>query len=173
MDIGNKTANINIKQQFFHNVNGDRSKTTKIIKSSGSNWINLWHTGFLQPILHSVLRKFGISKNKDASLWHFVPNSGLRKTVPRPVARLAVNDRLTTVVVLQWWRDAARCADPSAAAKTCFETGLSHSLLVSEQSKALETSSSVMVVGLMAYTTAAVSANSSRSPRGVAWWTII
>jgi len=28
-EIDNKTANINIKQQFIHNVNGDGSQTTK------------------------------------------------------------------------------------------------------------------------------------------------
>jgi len=29
---GNKTANINVKLQFIHTVNGDGSKTAKIIK---------------------------------------------------------------------------------------------------------------------------------------------
>jgi len=31
-EIGNKTANINIKNKFFHSVNSDRSKTAKMIK---------------------------------------------------------------------------------------------------------------------------------------------
>ena len=33
LKTGNKTANINVKKlQFIHNVNGDGSKTAKIIK---------------------------------------------------------------------------------------------------------------------------------------------
>jgi len=48
-EIGNKTANINIKQQFICKVNGDGSKTTKIITrdyfdATASNWNTSAHS---------------------------------------------------------------------------------------------------------------------------------
>ena len=38
LKTGNKTANVNVKKlQFIHTVNGDGSKTAKIIKNNDSN----------------------------------------------------------------------------------------------------------------------------------------
>ena len=40
---------------------------------NGSSWF--WHGGFRQPVLHDVMRKFMIFKNKGTCLRKFVPNS--------------------------------------------------------------------------------------------------
>ena len=42
-----------------------------------SSWF--WHGGFLPPIPHCVIRKFGYLQNKGTWLWNTVTNSGLRK----------------------------------------------------------------------------------------------
>jgi len=44
-----------------------------------NDWTNraVWHGGFLPTILHCLVRK--LQKNKNTSLWNFVPHSGLRK----------------------------------------------------------------------------------------------
>ena len=39
LKTGNKTANIIVKMQFVHTVNGDGSKTSKIIKTDSTLWI--------------------------------------------------------------------------------------------------------------------------------------
>ena len=38
----------------------------------------LWHSGFLRPILHYVLRNIRYLQNKSTFLWNVVPNSGLK-----------------------------------------------------------------------------------------------
>jgi len=50
-----------------------------LCRNDWTNRAGFWHGGFLPPILHCVIRKFGISKNKGTSLSIFIPNSGLRK----------------------------------------------------------------------------------------------
>ena len=56
-----------------------------------------WHGGFLPPIAHSAVRKFGYLQTLGTSLWYFVPYSGLAiyyfatvdlyRKHPRPVCR--------------------------------------------------------------------------------------
>jgi len=65
------------------------------------NRAGIWHGSFFRFILHCFL-----SKNKDASLWNFFPNSGLRKL--RHGSRLYCRQNSSTIDFLDRIYDSRR-----------------------------------------------------------------
>ena len=67
---------------------------SEFYRNGRTNQAGFWHGGFLSPIQHCIVRKFGYLQNKGTSVLNFVPNSGLRKfRHPRQVDGIVNNTR--------------------------------------------------------------------------------
>ena len=69
-----------------------------LYENGSTKGADFWHSSFLPPILHCVIRKFGYLQKSGTSLSKFVPNSGLWKF--RHGRSIALSTKLVVVVVV-------------------------------------------------------------------------